>query len=77
MGFTLKEISELIFLATDEKAVCADVRSIARIKLMDIQDKIERLSRLREALGELISSCKEDGPRHRCPILESLIGGDE
>ena len=72
LGFTLKEISELLALRVDAKTTCNKVKKQAEAKIVDIEEKIRLLKKMKAALGKLASSCKDHDPRHGCPILEYL-----
>lgn len=72
LGFSLKEISELLSLRVDPTSTCADVRKQAREKIADIEDRIGRLGRMKSALERLASKCRGSGPTTECPILEEL-----
>ena len=54
LGFTLKEISELLRLETSEGATPADVRAQAEAKLVDLEERIRLLQRMRRALKKLV-----------------------
>lgn len=72
LGFSLKEISELLSLRVDPNSACRDVRERAQTKIADIEGKIESLERMREALQRLVKKCRGKGPTSECPILEEL-----
>jgi Hg(II)-responsive transcriptional regulator len=72
LGFSLKEIEDLLTLRVDPVATRADVRRQAEAKVADIEAKIRDLQRMRQALVKLIASCRGDGPMNGCPILEAL-----
>jgi MerR family copper efflux transcriptional regulator len=72
LGFSLREIDELLSLRTDPAADCADVRARASAKLDEVDRKIGELERIREALGELIEACPGYGAARTCSILEAL-----
>lgn len=72
LGFTLREIKELLALRIDPGATRADVRQQAQAKVADIESKIGDLQRMKEALLRLTASCHGDGPPNDCPILEAL-----
>lgn len=72
LGFTLKEISELLSLRVDPKSTCADVRRRARDKIQDIEAKITSLEQMKSALERLANKCRGKGPTTECPILEEL-----
>lgn len=72
LGFTLKEIRELLSLRVDPARTCADVRSFARAKIAEIQERVDELERIQRALERLARSCRGNGPLQECPILEAL-----
>lgn len=72
LGFTLKEIEELLSLRASPRSKCADVRKRAQTKVEDIDEKIRSLQGMRKALTGLIGECLGKGPVSECPILESL-----
>jgi len=72
LGFTLKEISELLALRVDSKTTCAKMKKQTEAKISDIEEKIRLLKKMKVALGKLASSCQEHAPPHGCPILEYL-----
>lgn len=76
LGFSLKEIKELLSLAENRTTDCADVRVLARTKVDEITQKIRRLEAMRSSLAELTESCPGTGSTTRCSILES-IGAEE
>ena len=74
LGFSLREIKELLDLRSDRLASAAEVRERARAKLHEIERKIVDLTRVRDALGGLIRSCHGRGTSAECPILDALDG---
>lgn len=72
LGFTLREIKELLALRIEPETTCEDVRLRAEAKIGDIEEKIRRLSRMKEALTKLTLACGGRGPVSRCPILEAM-----
>ncbi len=75
LGFTLKEIKELLRLRSDQRASCSEVRAAAAVKLRDINNRIEALRRMRGALRILVVSCRNKTSIRECPILEALDDG--
>ncbi len=72
LGFTLREVQELLRLRQSRPRSRTQVRSMAEAKIRDIDEKTRRLRAIRKALSVLIDSC---GCRHgalECPILEAL-----
>ena len=72
LGFTLTEIKELLTLRVDENATKGDVRRRAEQKVLQINDKIDALRKMQEALTHLIHECSGEGPTSDCPILEAM-----
>lgn len=72
LGFSLKEIRELLALRLDPQSTCGDVRDRAEEKLAGIRDKIAALERMRAALERLTAACSGAGSVSECPILEAM-----
>jgi MerR family mercuric resistance operon transcriptional regulator len=77
LGFTLKEISELLMLRADPDTTCEDVRRRAEAKIADIEEKVRTLHRIKKALAKLTAACSGRGPTGECPILEALDPREE
>ena len=72
LGFTLKEVRELLRLRVDPRRSCSDVRARAEAKLADIEEKIRSLHAMKKTLARFIAACSGRGPVSGCPILEAL-----
>jgi MerR family copper efflux transcriptional regulator len=72
LGFSLKEIRELIKLKSTSSANCKTIKVRAKAKIADIQDKIDALERMKLALQPLVARCKSSDPISECPILSAL-----
>jgi len=72
LGFSLKEIKELLSLKHDPKTPCSAVRKRAESKIKDIDGKIRTLQKMKKALSTLTKSCTGSGPARECPILETV-----
>ena len=72
LGFSLKEISDLLSLRVEPGNTCGDVKKRVKAKLMNIEDKIKTLKRMRKVLLRLEANCPGKGPLNDCPILETL-----
>jgi MerR family mercuric resistance operon transcriptional regulator len=72
LGFSLNEISQLLSLRVDPDTTCDMVKARARMKVADIEGKIETLQNMKLALVKLTKSCKGVGPTSECPILDFL-----
>ena len=75
LGFTLKEIKELLALRATPGARCEKVRKRAQAKIEDINQKMETLKAMRKALSKLLKECSGQASITDCPILESLDVG--
>jgi len=72
LGFSLKEIKELLSLRIDPLTDCADIQERAEAKVRDIEGKIQTLQRMKKALANLVAACPGRGPVSKCPILDTL-----
>ena len=72
LGFSLREIRELLSLRVSPKASSAEVRKRAEGKIAEIDAKINTLESMRKTLRKLTKSCAGCGSTTECPILESL-----
>jgi MerR family mercuric resistance operon transcriptional regulator len=77
LGFTLKEVRELLSLRVDPDTTCGDVRARAEAKTDAIGQKIHALQRMKDALVRLTEACVGSGPTGECPILEALDQEDD
>lgn len=76
LGFTLKEIKELLSLRHDPDASKEDVKKQTEAKIADIEQKIHDLTRIKSTLEKLDEQCDGHGPANDCPILEALETGE-
>jgi DNA-binding transcriptional MerR regulator/copper chaperone CopZ len=72
LGFSLREIGELLALRTDPNADCSDVRLQAVTKRRDVDGKIAQLEDIRSALDVLIARCPGGGDLSACTIMDAL-----
>ncbi len=72
LGFSLKEIKELLALRVDPDTTCAEVRKRAEQKISDVEAKIQALQNMKKALTKLSKTCSGRGPTSECPILDAL-----
>lgn len=73
LGFSLKEIRELLTLRVDPETTCSDIKVRAQDKLRDIDAKMRSLRQIKRALQRLTAKCEDTiGPTGECPILEAL-----
>ena len=72
LGFTLREIRELLALKLDPKATRKHVKDRAVAKVADIDQRIADLKRMKKALAPLIQACDGKGTLQGCPILDAI-----
>ncbi len=73
LGFSLKEIKELLALRIDSRATRAHVRERAEAKITDIEERIRSLRAMKKTLTRLTAACCGGGGSvGDCPILEAL-----
>ncbi len=73
IGFSLREIAELLSLRADPSADCSDVREQATMKLEEVNCKITQLEEIRGALEDLIAACPGRGALRACSIMDALV----
>lgn len=76
LGYTLREVKELLALREAGNASCEEVQRSASAKLDDVKGRIRQLESMARALSELISSCSNPHHAHCCPLLEALDAPD-
>jgi MerR family transcriptional regulator, copper efflux regulator len=72
LGFTLKEIGELLDLRVDPAKSCADMRALANAKIADVEAKMSDLAQIQAALEKLARACRGKGPTSESAILDAL-----
>jgi Hg(II)-responsive transcriptional regulator len=72
LGFSLREIRELLALRADPSTDCADLREQAQAKLSEVKLKIQQLREIGAALETLIATCPGRGALQACSIIEAL-----
>ncbi len=73
LGFSLEEITTLLDLQ-DNGGPKAEVKAITQRKLDAVNNKIDDLVRMRDALSNLNKQCSGQGDICGCPIIEVLAG---
>lgn len=80
LGFSLKEIKELLDLRTSSNTFtlqqCEDVQKKANLKLKEIENKIKTLLKMKTVIQDLICACIEREDSEECPILRALEDDD-
>ena len=72
LGFSLKEITELLLLRVDAQTSCDEVKQHTEAKIAEVERKVVELQLMRQALLQVHSLCTGPGPIGRCPMLEAL-----
>ena len=76
LGFTLDEIGELLALRAPDGS-CRAVERRAQAAMDRIEAKLGELTRMRDAISQLVTACRSDHPPHECPMLAALDEADE
>jgi Cu(I)-responsive transcriptional regulator len=71
LGFSLKEVAELLSLYGDRRRASKDVKRVALAHVADLDRKITELREIRDTIADLARRCHGD-KRPECPILEEL-----
>lgn len=73
LGFTLREISELLTLRIASTTACSDdVQKRAQAKLVQVESKVQDLRVLAHVLKKLIQTSEAGQSTDRCPILMNV-----
>ena len=76
VGFTLDELAQVLKVRDDGGAPCEEVRSLAAQKLLDVEEQIRELSKLRDELQKTLKDWDAKLIRRtrgtRANLLESL-----
>lgn len=72
LGFSLREIKDLLDLTTVPRAKAGKVRHMAEAKIVEIDHKIRDLQAMKATLEGLLCACDGRRPLATCPIIESL-----
>ncbi len=77
LGFSLREIQELLGLRVRHGAACDAVERKTRHKIAVVHQKIRDLQRMQHTLERLAAACMARRPTDDCPILEVLEERDD
>ncbi len=72
LGFTLREIRELLELVDGGDYTCAEVRDRTLVHLGDVSNKIRDLQKMQRTLKSMASKC-DGGSVPECPIVDALF----
>ncbi|GJL98890.1 MAG: Cu(I)-responsive transcriptional regulator [Methyloligella sp.] len=73
LGFSVDDCRQLLSLYSDRKRASKDVKNIAEAHLLEIEMKIQELSKMQDTLTFLVMNCKGN-ERPDCPIINDLAG---
>ena len=73
LGFSMPDIRELLELSKEDDRSCAEVDSLARAHLGQVESKIAALQVMRDELSRMIASCEQDRVSD-CRIIDALVG---
>lgn len=76
LGFEVEAIRTLLDLAAHPERPCEEADAIARDHLADIDDRIARLTGLRQEVHAMVAQCS-GGPVRECRIIEVLADHGE
>ena len=71
LGFSMKEIQQLVSLWQNRRRASSEVRRIAQVHIEALETKIDELQAMRRTLQQLVHNCHGDA-RPDCPILDDL-----
>lgn len=74
LGFTMREIQNLLSLWQNRRRASSDVRKVALQHIAGLDRKISELEAMRRTLQRLVDHCHGDS-RPECPILDDLAAG--
>ena len=80
LGFSLREVGELIHLRERKVDACESVKELLRAKLIDVRGKLQELGQLESDLEMDLRKCNRELNHRRrhaacaCPVLEEMAG---
>lgn len=72
LGFTLKEVEQLLHLASGGPQACDAARDLANHRIADLDERIADLQAMRDSLARLAQTCARPHGERDCPLLQSL-----
>ncbi len=76
LGFSVKDVGNLLELWGDKDRSSADVKALALEHISEVEQRIKELVTIRRTLMDLTDRCHGDD-RPECPILDDLATGSE
>ena len=74
LGFTLREIKELLEMRVLPGESCGEVRQLIGAKLAEVDRRMKEMRRLRRVLVRMDSACRHRSDHRACPALWTLGG---
>lgn len=71
LGFSLKEVDDLLALYRDRNRSSRDVKRLALLHVKALDHKIAELTAIRDVVLQLANRCRGDN-RPECPIIDEL-----
>ncbi|WP_150300382.1 Cu(I)-responsive transcriptional regulator [Pseudomonas profundi] len=75
LGFSIEQISQLLALWQNRERSSAEVKSLVRDHLVELEEKIAGLQAMHDSLAHLANCCRGDS-RPECPILDNLADNE-
>lgn len=72
LGFTLREIGELIEIRANRGCSKLEVRNLAGRKIDEMDRRIRQLVSIRNELTTLVETCESDGCETECVIIAAM-----
>lgn len=72
LGFTLREIGELVELRANRSRSQGEVRQLANEKIEEMDRRIRQLVSMKDELNELVERCNSGGPKGECVIIDAM-----
>ena len=72
LGFTIREVHDLLDLVDSEEYTCAEVRDRTVDHLRDVEQKLRDLQNMKRTLSSMVSKC-DGGLVPECPIIDALF----
>lgn len=76
LGFSLREIRDLIRLTDARRGRRSELRNRAMRKLSEIEQKVRDLQAMEKSLRQLVLECNGEGPIQGCPIFHFMSEGE-
>ena len=77
LGYTLREIKELLALGDDPQTTCAEYAAGIEAKLAELDGKIQDLKRMKRSLSDILAMCEIDSCAEECKPLACFESGCE